>query len=125
MPEGFFISMKNSFLVLFFIGIPLFSLTQENFLAKTSEKHILIFINGYRGPKFNKLAVDNTMYTKDPTGYWYKYDDTIVNRFNPIQTLYFSAHHPISSSVHKTKFNVAKSYLFSRFCWISKKADGF
>ena len=122
MPEGFFISMKNSFLVLFLIGIPLFSLAQENFVAKTSEKHILIFINGYRGPKFNKLEVDNTMYPKDPTGYWYKYDDTIVNRFKPIQTLYFSAHHPISSSVHKTKLNLATSYIFSRFCWISKKS---
>jgi hypothetical protein len=122
MPEGFFISMKNSFFVLFLIGLPLFSIAQENFITKTSEKHVLIFINGYRGPKFNKLAVDNTLYTKDPTGYWYKYDDTIINRFKPIQTLYFSAHHPISSSVHKTKFNIATSYLFSRFCWISKKS---
>ena len=122
MPEEFFISMKNSFFVLLLIGIPLFSLAQENFVAKTSEKQILIFINGYRGPKFNKLEVDSTMYTKDPTGYWYKYDDTITNRFKPIQTLYFSAHHPISSSVHKTKFNLATSYIFSRFCWISKKS---
>ena len=122
MPEEFFINMKNSFFVLFLIGIPLFSIAQENFDAKTSEKHILIFINGYRGPKFNKLVVDNSIYTKDPTGYWYKYDDTIINRFKPIQTLYFSAHHPISSSVHKTKFNIATSYLFSRFCWISKKS---
>lgn len=123
MPMEFFINMKNSFFFLFLLGVPLFSLAQENFYAKKSEKHILIFINGYRGPKFNKLAVDNTMYTKDPTGYWYKYDDTIINRFNPIQTLYFSAHHPISSSVHKTKFNVAASYLFSRFCWISRKSS--
>ena len=60
------------------LGFPLFSITQENIISKISEKNILIFINGYRGPKFNKLAVDNKMYTKDPTGYWYKYDDTIV-----------------------------------------------
>ena len=122
MPEEFFINMKNSFFIFFLLGYSLFSITQENIISIISEKNILIFINGYRGPKFNKLAVDNTMYTKDPTGYWYKYDDTIINRFKPIQTLYFSAHHPISSSVHKTKFNVAKSYLFSRFCWISKKS---
>jgi hypothetical protein len=48
--------MKNSFFVLLLIGIPLFSIAQENFGDKPNEKHILIFINGYRGPKFNKLA---------------------------------------------------------------------
>lgn len=118
----FFISMKNNILIFSLLQFQYLFFAQENIADFKTEKHLLIFINGYRGPKHNKLGVDTLMHTKDPTGYWYKYDDTIINRFKPIQTLYFNAHHPLKTSVHKTKFNIAKSYFLSRFCWISKKS---
>ena len=122
MQTEYFINMKNSILLFIFLQLQPFIFAQEKSNDSLKQNRILIFVNGYRGPKHNKCPLDTNMYTKDPTGYWYKYDDTIINRFNPIHTLYFNAHHPLITSVHKTKFNVATSYVFSRFCWISKKS---
>jgi len=44
-------------------------------------QELLVFINGYRGPKHDKELPDNQIHFKDPTGYWYKLDDTIQQRF--------------------------------------------
>jgi hypothetical protein len=82
----------------------------------------LIFINGNRGPKANHETTDNRLHEKDPTGYWYKIDDTIIQRFPGVKPLYFDGHHPVSSSQHRTNFNFAKSYLLSRFCFISRRS---
>ena len=88
----------------------------------TEEIRIMIFINGNRGPKFEGVTTDNQLHLKDPTGYWYQYDDTIIKRFQPITPLYFDAHHPLSNSMHRTKLRFLKAYLFSRFCWFSQKS---
>lgn len=112
MPVEFFTNMANKFQVLlitFFVGC--FQLFGQD---------LLIFINGYRGPKHNSELPDNQLNLKDPTGYWYHLDDTIINRFTSTTAVYFDAHHPLSTSTHRTKLRVAKSYLFSRFCWLRK-----
>jgi hypothetical protein len=82
----------------------------------------LIFINGNRGPKANNETTDNGLHEKDPTGYWYALDDTISKRFPGVTPIYFDGHHPVNTSQHRTEFNFAKSYFFSRFCWISKRS---
>ncbi len=88
----------------------------------TEEIRIMIFINGNRGPKFEGVTTNNQLHLKDPTGYWYQYDDTIISRFQPITPLYFDAHHPLSNSMHRKKLRFLKAYLFSRFCWFSQKS---
>jgi hypothetical protein len=87
-----------------------------------NEIRIMIFINGNRGPKFNHITTNNKLHLKDPTGYWYEYNDTILSRFEPITPVYFDGHHPVSSSMHRTNFRFLKAYFFSRFCWLSKKS---
>ncbi|MFZ9586163.1 MAG: hypothetical protein ACO29U_01070 [Crocinitomicaceae bacterium] len=90
----------------------------------TTETHTryLVFINGNRGPKANHETTDNRLHEKDPTGYWYSIDDTIIKRFPGVTALYFDGHHPVSSSQHRTNVNFAKAYFFSRFCFISKRS---
>jgi hypothetical protein len=85
-------------------------------------QRFLIFINGNRGPKANHETTDNRLHEKDPTGYWYAIDDTILKRFPGVKPLYFDGHHPVSSSQHRTELNFAKSYFLSRFCWVSKRS---
>jgi hypothetical protein len=80
----------------------------------------IVFINGYRGPKHDHELPDNKIHLKDPTGYWYKLDDTIQKRFADCQTIYFDAHHPIYTSTHRKMSKAVRSYLFSRFCWLRK-----
>ena len=94
----------------------------QNSMNLADTQRIIIFINGNRGPKFNKVTTNNELHLKDPTGYWYKYDDTIIKRFQPITPIYFDGHHPVESSMHKSNLKFAKAYFFSRFCWISKKS---
>ena len=107
-------------IILLFLTCHLSLLGQMN-PTKTSNRY-LIFINGNRGPKANHETTDNRLHEKDPTGYWYKIDDTIIQRFPGVKPLYFDGHHPVSSSQHRTNVNFAKSYLLSRFCFISKRS---
>lgn len=87
-----------------------------------STYRFLLFINGNRGPKANHETTDNRLHLKDPSGYWYTIDDSIAKRFPGTTSLYFDGHHPASTSQHRTEFNFAKAYFFSRFCWISKRS---
>jgi hypothetical protein len=84
--------------------------------------HFLIFINGHRGAKANREITNNRLHLKDLTGYWYDYDDTIIQRFQPVQAVYFDGHHPVTYSMHRNNARFVKAYLFSRFCWISKRS---
>ena len=87
-----------------------------------NQTRLMVFVNGNRGPKFNKITTDNSLELKDKTGYWYNFDDTIINRFQPVQAIYFDGHHPVSTSMHRTNTRFLKAYFFSRFCWFSKKS---
>jgi hypothetical protein len=82
----------------------------------------IVFINGYRGPKYDHELPDNKINLKDPTGYWYKLDDSIQKRFPNTTAYYFDAHHPIYTSTHRKMSKAVGSYLFSRFCWIRKES---
>jgi hypothetical protein len=112
---------KQQFLSLIFSVLTLTIFSQTK-MDSTIKKRIIVFINGNRGPKFNKFTTNNELHLKDPTGYWYKYDDTIIERFQPVTHIYFDGHHPVSSSMHRTNLRFAKAYLFSRFCWFSKQS---
>lgn len=121
--EEFSTNMQSK-LQFFFIFTLLFSvsLMGQNSTEISNEQRIMIFINGNRGPKFEGVTTNNQLHLKDPTGYWYQYDDTIIKRFQPITPIYFDGHHPLSNSMHRTKLRFLKAYFFSRFCWISKKS---
>ncbi|TAF90814.1 MAG: hypothetical protein EAZ48_00500 [Flavobacteriia bacterium] len=80
----------------------------------------IVFINGYRGPKYDQELPDNKIHLKDPTGYWYKLDDSIQKRFPNAKAFYFDAHHPLRTSTHRKMSKAVGSYLFSRFCWFRK-----
>ena len=100
----------------FFFGLFIFFYT-----AAMSQDYI-VFINGYRGPKYDQELPDNQLHFKDPTGYWYKLDDSIQKRFPNCNVIYFDAHHPLSTSTHRKMSKAVRSYLFSRFCWLRKES---
>ena len=109
--------MRSNFLTLIVFNLLLSSLLMgQSSTEIENEIRIMIFINGNRGPKFNHVQTDNQLHLKDPTGYWYKYDDTILSRFQPITPIYFDGHFPVSSSMHRTNARFLKAYFFSRFC---------
>jgi len=90
------------------------------FFAMSQE--YLIFINGYRGPKHDAELPTNQLHFKDPTGYWYKLDDSIQKRFTDTKAIYFDAHHPLSTSSQLKFSKAVRSYVCSRFCWIRKNS---
>jgi hypothetical protein len=85
-----------------------------------AQEHILIFANGYLGPKKDHIPRENGVTTKEQS-YWYNYDDTIINRFAPTTPIYISGHHPLKTSPHRSKFRFACSYVFTRFVWFRSK----
>jgi hypothetical protein len=109
------------FLVLLF-SVQAMSQTTDSTSNSANQKRLMVFVNGNRGTKFNKVTTDNSLHLKDPTGYWYNYDDTIISRFQPVQAIYFDGHHTVSTSMHLTNARFLKAYFFSRFCWFSKKS---
>ncbi len=119
--EGFFINMENKRLILVLFLCCQLSIFGQMIPVDTTQR-FMIFINGNRGPKANHETTDNRLHKKDPTGYWYAIDDTILKRFPGVKPLYFDGHHPVSSSQHRTELNFAKAYFLSRFCWISKRS---
>lgn len=85
-----------------------------------TQEHIMIFANGYLGLKKDKIEID-TGVSEKPQSYWYEYDDTLINRFKPIASVYISGHHPLKTSTHRSKFRFACSYLFSHLIWFRSK----
>jgi hypothetical protein len=90
------------------------------FHSVVMSQDLLVFINGYRGPKYDHERPDNQLHLKDPTGYWYKLDDSIQKRFTNTGSVFFDAHHPITTSTHRVLRKAVRSYLCSRFCWLRK-----
>jgi hypothetical protein len=87
-------------------------------------QRVLLFANGYLGPDKDKIPRNNGV-TMKPQGYWYSYDDTLVKRFHPTAAIYVSGHHPMSTSMHRTKARFGASWLISKFLWVrSKKGFG-
>lgn len=102
--------MANKLALLFLLGN----------LSLLGQQRIIIFANGYLGPKYDNLPRDNGI-SQEPRSYWYKYDDTLIKRFEPVLPLYVSGHHSLKTSPHRSKFKVGFSYLLTRFLWFPCK----
>lgn len=65
-------------------------------------KRVIVFANGYRGPKKDKDVSDNLVTTRDRYHYWMKIDKEFVKRLKPAAQYYIDGNHKIGTSAHKT-----------------------
>jgi hypothetical protein len=91
-------------------------------LTMTAQKSYIIFANGYKGLSLNSVTTENG-FSFERDSYWLNYDDTICERFPGCVAVYIDGHHPISTSVHRTKLNSFSSYFLSRFGWFKSKSN--
>jgi hypothetical protein len=116
--------MKNN---LFFLMVLLFQLP----MAICAQKRYIVFSNGYRGLRYDTLTTTNDVYAvspagdMSPAGYWLDIDDTLIARFEPVTPLYINGHHPVSTTVHRTKGRGFWSWLVTRFGWVGRSNWGF
>lgn len=90
---------------------------------KTMEpQRVIVFANGYRGPKSNQDESDNLVTTKDRYHYWYKIDNLFVERLNPDVSYYIDGSLSITTSNHNNMTNFAFSFLRSTFIMRTKNA---
>lgn len=82
---------------------------------------MLIFINGYRGPKKNDDPTDGLVTQKDRYTYWYKIDNQFIETLKPAVTYYIDGSFPIATSNHKTRLGFAWSYARTRFSFRKKR----
>ncbi len=76
-------------------------------------RRYLVFVNGYRGPRFDKQESRNEVYMNDRTNYWFKIDDRFIQRLHPDTSFYLDASFPVSTSNHYSKLKFGWSYLWS------------
>ncbi|MNU86931.1 hypothetical protein D3C71_767050 [compost metagenome] len=76
-------------------------------------KRYLVFVNGYRGPKFDKQESRNEVYMNDRTNYWFKIDDRFIQRLHPDTSFYLDASFPVRTSNHYSKLKFGWSYIRS------------
>ncbi len=84
-------------------------------------KRYLVFVNGYRGPKYDKNESRNEVYMNDRTNYWFKIDDRFIKRLNPDTSFYLDGSFPVRTSNHHSKLGFGWSYLRSVSSRISNK----
>ena len=90
-----------------------------------SEK-IIVFINGYRGPKKERDETDHLVTSKDRFNYWFKVDDRFIKILNPQQAFYIDGSMSIHTSNHRTFLNFARSLVRSSYIFRKKAArDNF
>jgi hypothetical protein len=89
--------------------------TEEFYAAEPlSASRMLLFINGYRGPKRNRQPTDGLVVQKDRYGYWYKLDNRFIDVLKPDVSYYADGSLPIATSNHRTRLGFAWSYLRTR-----------
>jgi hypothetical protein len=81
----------------------------------------LIFVNGYRGPKYDKHESRNEVYMNDRTNYWFKIDDRFIKRLNPDTSFYLDGSFPVKTSNHHSKLGFGWSYIRSVNACISNR----
>ena len=74
-------------------------------------KRYLVFVNGYRGPKYDKHESRNEVYLNDRTNYWFKIDDRFIKRLNPDTSFYLDASFSVKTSNHASKLKFGLSYI--------------
>lgn len=84
-------------------------------------QRILIFSNGYRGPKRNKDITDNLITKRDRYWYWMKLDKLFLERMEPDNYYYIDGNNHINTSTHRNKANFASSY--TRVKALKKKTE--
>jgi len=100
-------------------------------LGTAAQNRYLVFANGYRGLHLDTLTTKNEIYSvspaggMSPAGYWFDIDDTLISRFQPCTPLYIDGHHPVSTSMHRTKRRSYRSWLVTRFGWVGRSNWGF
>lgn len=100
-------------------------------LTTAAQKRYLVFANGYRGLHLDSITTSNEIYTvspaggMSPAGYWFDIDDTLISRFQPCTPLYIDGHHPVATSMHRTKGRSMWSWFVTRFGWIGHSNWGF
>jgi len=96
-----------------------------------AQKRYLVFSNGYRGLHLDTMTTSNEIYTvsppggMSPAGYWFDIDDTLIARFQPVTALYIDGHHPVATSMQRTKGRSFWSWFVTRFGWIGRSNWGF
>jgi hypothetical protein len=119
-----FINMKTKF----FISISCLLLT---FSELSAQQRYLVFSNGYRGLDRDSITTSNEVFTvspaggMSPAGYWFDIDDTLISRFQPTTPLYIDGHHPVATSMHRTKGRSFWSWFVTRFGWVGHSNWGF
>ncbi|TNE55893.1 MAG: hypothetical protein EP338_01960 [Bacteroidetes bacterium] len=73
-------------------------------------QRILIFSNGYRGPKKDRDLSDDLITKSDRYHYWMKLDKLFLKRMQPDDWFYIDGSHDIHTSNHRNKANFGKSY---------------
>lgn len=81
----------------------------------------LVFVNGYRGPRYDKQESRNEVYMNDRTNYWFKIDDRFIKRLHPDTSFYLDGSFPVKTSNHHSKLGFGWSYLRSVHSRISNK----
>lgn len=100
-------------------------------MAICAQQRYIVFSNGYRGLHLDTLTTTNDVYAvspaggMSPAGYWFDIDDTLIARFEPVTPLYIDGHHPVSTSMHRTKGRSYWSWLVTRFGWVGRSNWGF
>lgn len=99
--------------------------------ALAAQQRYLVFSNGYRGLHLDSMTTSNDVFTvspaggMSPAGYWFDIDDTLIARFQPCTALYIDGHHPVSTSMHRTKGRSFWSWFITRFGWLGRSNWGF
>ena len=94
-------------------------------MSSFSQARYIVFANGYGGLNFDSVTTSNDIHTSPFDGYWYNFDDTIISRFDGSTPIYIDGHHPISTSMHKTKGKSYLSWFASRFGVVGNNGLGF
>nr|WP_294861099.1 hypothetical protein [uncultured Fluviicola sp.] len=76
-------------------------------------RRYLVFVNGYRGPKYDKHESRNEVYLNDRTNYWFKIDDRFIKRLEPDTSFYLDGSFPVRTSNHQSKLGFGLSYIRS------------
>lgn len=104
-----------------------FAFTGDELSKQITQKELpkanryLVFVNGYRGPRYDKQESRNEIYMNDRTNYWFKLDDRFIKRLNPDTSFYLDGSFPVKTSNHHSKLGFGWSYLRSANSRISNK----
>lgn len=88
------------------------NITQELLNSQIQDPiRILLFVNGYRGPKRNDDPGDGLVTRKDRYYYWYKIDNRFQEVLQPDVSFYLDGSFPIYTSNHRTRLRFGLSWL--------------